>query len=219
MGAILGLLIIAEIVDVIDELLPGFEGTIGEYGDFDCEADCNALHDALHGGVRIDDEVLIEVLTNRSNVQRQEIQENYEGLYGEKLYDRINRKCHREKFRDVLKGLLLTPIQYDARCLRKAMRGIGSSDDDVICEILCARPNAYIEALKEGYEEKYGDNLMETVASNTRSEYERFMLALLLAMREEGMDAIDEDAAEADAQELFDVMPYLYAMNYSDNKN
>ena len=49
MGAILGVLIIAEI---IDELLPGFEGTIGEFGDFDCEADCNALHDALHGSIR-----------------------------------------------------------------------------------------------------------------------------------------------------------------------
>ena len=39
-------------------------------------------------------------------------------------------------------------MQYDCRCLRKAMKGIGNSDDDVIAEILAARPNEYIEALK-----------------------------------------------------------------------
>ena len=50
--------------------------------------------------------------------------------------------------RHVLKGMLLTPMQYDCRCLRKAMKGIGNSDDDVIAEILAARPNEYIEALK-----------------------------------------------------------------------
>jgi len=201
MGAILGVLIIAEI---IDELLPGFEGTIGEYGDFDCEADCNALHDALHGSIRVDEDVIIEVLTNRNNAQRQEIQENYLGLYGESLYERVSDKVRRDKFRHVIKGLLLTPLQYDARCIHQAMRGIGHSDDDVIAEILCARPNGYIEALKETYEEKYGDNLVEAVASNTRSEFERFMIALLMAMREEGLDAIDEDQAAEDAQELFD---------------
>lgn len=182
-----------------------FLGTIGDYGDFDCDADCEALHEALHGGIRIDEECLIEILANRSNNQRQELRANYVGLYGEELYDRINRKVKRDKFRHVLKGLLLTPVQYDARCLRQAMRGIGSSDDDVLAEILCARPNGYIEALKESYEEKYEESLEDAITSNTRSEYERFLVALLQAQRDEGIDAIDEDQAEEDAQALFDV--------------
>lgn len=204
MGAILGILLIDHVIDVIQEMLPGFEGTIGDFGDFDCESDCVELHGALHGSIRVDEEVLINVLCNRSNAQRQEINENYASLYGESLYERVNDKVRRDNLRHVLKGLLLTPLQYDARCLKQAMKGIGSSDDDVICEILCARPNGYIEALKETYEEKYGENLIEEVSSNTRSEYERFMIALLLACREEGLDAIDEDQAMEDAQELYD---------------
>jgi len=200
----LGILLIDHVIDVIEELLPGFEGTIGEYPDFDCEADCVALHDSLHGSIRVDEEVLIEVLCNRSNAQRQEIQENYSSLYGETLYERVSDKVRRDNLRHVIKGLLLTPIQYDARCLKNAMKGIGSSDDDVLAEILAARPNGYIEALKETYEERYEENLIEAVTSNTRSEYERFLVALLLACREEGIDAIDEDQAEEDAQELYD---------------
>ena len=105
-------------------------------------------------------------------------------------------------------GMLLTPMQYDARCLNQAMKGIGSSDDDVIGEILCARPNGYLEQLKEVYEERYGNPLMEDIENNCRREFERFMLAILCCAREEGLDAIDEDQAAEDAQELFDVRFY-----------
>ena len=47
--------------------------------------------------------------------------------------------------------------------------------------------------------------LEDDVESNTRREFERFLLAILQCQREEGVDAIDEDGAEADAQELYDV--------------
>jgi len=46
--------------------------------------------------------------------------------------------------------------------------------------------------------------LEEDVESNTRREFERFLIAILQCQREEGVDAIDEDGAEADAQELYD---------------
>ena len=47
--------------------------------------------------------------------------------------------------------------------------------------------------------------LEDDVESNTRREFERFLLAILQCQREEGVDAIDEEGAEADAQELYDV--------------
>ena len=47
--------------------------------------------------------------------------------------------------------------------------------------------------------------LEEDVESNTRREFERFLIAILQCQREEGVDAIDEEGAEADAQELYDV--------------
>jgi len=199
MGLILGVLVIKE---VLDELLPGFEGTIVEADDFDVEADCNALNDAIDR-VKMDTDAVIEVLCNRCNTQRMDIRSNYMGLYGEDLYD-VCKRIRRDDLRHVVKGLLCSPIEYDAKCIRKALRGIGSSDDDVLVEILCARPNQYIEDLKAKYEEMYERSLEEDVESNTRREFERFLLAILQCQREEGVDAIDEDGAEADAQELFD---------------
>ena len=91
MGLILGVLIIKE---VLDELLPGFEGTIVEYEDFDCEVetikvtynntiiqeDCVRLHDAIDKVIMDTDEV-IDVLSNRCNSQRAEIREEYKSKY------------------------------------------------------------------------------------------------------------------------------------------
>jgi len=183
-------------------LLPGFEGTIVEYEDFDVEDDCNRLHDAIDKVIADTDEI-IDVLTNRCNSQRAEIRENYKSLYGEDIYDVCSR-IRRDDLRHVVKGLLLTPVEYDCKCLRKAMRGIGSSDDDVLIEILCARPNGYIEQIKEKYVEMYDKDLEEDICDNTRREFERFMVALVQACRDEGIDAIDDDAAAEDAQELYD---------------
>ena len=118
MGLVLGILIIQE---VLDELLPGFEGTIAEAEDFDAEADCNALNDAIDR-VKMDTDTVIDILCNRCNSQRMDIRGNYEGLYGEDLYD-VCKRIRRDDLRHVVRGLLCTPIEYDAKCIRKALKG------------------------------------------------------------------------------------------------
>jgi hypothetical protein len=114
MGSILGVLLVAHVVDVIQELLPGFEGTIPEAEDFDAEADAVALKDAIGRG-RIDDDVVNDILPNRSNAQRQEIQEQFQSLYGESLYDRVNDRVRRDRLRHVIKGKNVNQILQKAR--------------------------------------------------------------------------------------------------------
>ena len=43
------------------------------------------------------------------------------------------------------------------------------------------------------------------IEQNTREEFKRFLVTLLHCEREEGIDAIDDDQAAEDAQELYDV--------------
>jgi hypothetical protein len=114
MGSILGVLLVAHVVDVIQELLPGFEGTTHEFEDFDAEADAVALKDAIGRG-RIDDDVVNDILPNRSNAQRQEIQEQFQSLYGESLYDRVNDRVRRDRLRHVIKGKNVNQILQKAR--------------------------------------------------------------------------------------------------------
>merc|ERR1711990_602166 len=144
MGLILSIMIIKGIADeirdrfqeMIEELLPGFAGTIYDFEDFDAEADCNQLNDAIDR-VKMDTDAVIEVLCNRSNAQRCVIREQYKGLYGEDLYD-VCKRIRRDDLRHVVRGLLCTPIEYDTKCIRKALKGPERgpiiADDNVLIE-------------------------------------------------------------------------------------
>lgn len=163
----------------------GFEirGTVVDFEDFDCDADCEALHEAFHSqlsllisfliffkeriGVHEDD--IIEILCNRSNAQRLEIAENYKGLYGEDMYDRLD-KIRRKDLRRLLKGLARSPAEYAARQLRKAMKGVGT-DESTLIEIICTKTNGQLETIKETYTEIFDRDLEDDVCRETRGDF------------------------------------------------
>jgi len=182
----------------------GFEirGTVVDFEDFDCDADCEALHEAFHKRIGVHEDDIIEILCNRSNAQRLEIAENYKGLYGEDMYDRLD-KIRRKDLRRLLKGLARSPAEYAARQLRKAMKGVGT-DESTLIEIICTKTNGQLEVIKETYTEIFDRDLEDDVCRETRGDFKHLLVAVLQCEREEGVDEIDEDEAEADAQALFD---------------
>jgi len=94
-----------------------------------------------------------------------------------------------------------TPAEYSARELRKAMKGPGT-DEETLIEIICTKSNEQIEQLKETYNEIFDRDLESDVESETRGDFKRLLIAILQGQREE-CGEVDEDAAEADAQELY----------------
>lgn len=122
----------------------------------------------------------------------------YRGCYGEDMMDRLE-KIRRDDFRRVLKGLCRSPAEYSARELRKAMKGVGT-DEEVLLEIICTKTNSQLEEIKEQYNELFDRNLESDVQDETRGDFGRLLVAVLAGQREEGIDSIDEEAAEADAQ-------------------
>ncbi|WP_411026858.1 annexin, partial [Salmonella sp. s55044] len=105
-------------------------------------------------------------------------------------------------FQDALEAVLDPPPVYDAKELRKAMEG-GGTDEDVIIEIMCTRINAEIEAIKEAYAAEFDRDLSEDLESETSGNFKYLLVSLCAAGRDES-DEVDDDAAVADAQELFD---------------
>ena len=64
--------------------------------------------------IGIKEEVIIEILTNRSNAQRLEIMDVYKGCYGEDMMERVE-KIRRDNLRRVLKGLCRSPTEFAAK--------------------------------------------------------------------------------------------------------
>lgn len=53
-------------------------------------------------------------------------------------------------FEECVLALLEPKISFDAKCLRRAMKGVGT-DESVLIEILCTRTNNEINEIKQAY--------------------------------------------------------------------
>ena len=82
------------------------------------------------------------------------------------------------------------------------MGGIGTNEN-ILTEIIVLSTNERLEGLKEVYEGKYETPLIDKVASECSGDYEKFLVACLLADRVEGEEP-DEGAAEEQAEALYE---------------
>jgi len=174
--------------------------TIVEYGDFSCEGDCEALNGAMEG-LGTNEDTITDIITNRSNDQRQEVREKFPQMYGKKLEDALKDELGGH-YEDVVLALFKKPIEYDASELHEAIKGAGTRED-VLIEILCSRTNEQIEAIKEEYKKLFDANLADDIQGDTSGNFGKLMFSLVQAKRSEDEDFDEEKAAE-DAQALFD---------------
>uniref|UniRef100_A0A8C0GAQ9 Annexin n=1 Tax=Chelonoidis abingdonii TaxID=106734 RepID=A0A8C0GAQ9_CHEAB len=99
-------------------------------------------------------------------------------------------------------ALLDRPCEYDARELRKAMKGAGT-DESVLIEILCTRVNKQIVDIKEAYKRLFERDLESDVKSDTSGSLRKILVSVLQANRDEGLE-IDAELAGQDAKDLYE---------------
>ncbi|XP_078241755.1 annexin A6 isoform X4 [Pogona vitticeps] len=176
------------------------KGTIHPASNFNADGDAQVLRKAMKG-LGTDEDAIIEVVTQRSNSQRQEIIQAYKSHYGRNLIADLKSEISGPLAKVIL-GLMMTPAQYDAKQLKKAMEGAGT-DESVLIEILATRTNQEIQAINEAYKEAYHTTLEDALSSDTSGHFKRILISLALGARDEGGE--DFAKAHADAQKLADV--------------
>ncbi|OXU22350.1 hypothetical protein TSAR_001009 [Trichomalopsis sarcophagae] len=166
--------------------------------DFDPRADAEILRKAMKG-FGTDEKALIQVLANRTNLQRQEIEIQFKTLYGKELVKDLKSETS-GNFEKLLVAMMRPLPQYYAKELHDAMSGIGT-DECVLIEVLCTMSNHEIRVIKQAYEAMYGTPLEEELRSDTSGNFERLMVSLCCANRDESFE-VDPAAAANDAREL-----------------
>jgi annexin A7/11 len=172
--------------------------TIVPFAGFNAEKDAEALRKAMKG-VGTDEKAIIEVVTKRSNKQRQDIKRQYKTLYGRDL---------NEDFKSELTGNLENAIvafmreaaDYDAWTLNRAMKGAGTDEASLI-EVVCSRTNAQIAAMKDRYKQVYGKELEDAIIGDTSGDFRRLLVSLVQGNRSEDA-TVDDAKALAEAHEL-----------------
>jgi annexin A7/11 len=166
---------------------------------FHAKHDAEALHKAFKG-FGCDKARVTEILTSRSNSQRQEIAHEYKREYGKDLRKELKSELSGD-FEDLALGLMEPPMHFLANEMRKAMKGAGTREN-VLIEILVTLNNAEIHELKHAYQHLHDRNLEKDVISETSGDFQRILVSLLSGARDDSHHK-DPHKAHEDARLLY----------------
>ncbi|XP_063994638.1 annexin B9-like isoform X2 [Diachasmimorpha longicaudata] len=172
--------------------------TVVPYSDFDPRTDAEILRKAMKG-FGTDEKAIINVLANRNNIQRQEIEKQFKTLYGKDL--KSDLKSELSGNFEALIIAMITPLpEYYAKELHEAMSGIGT-EECVLIEVMCTMSNHEIRVIGQVYEMKYGRSLEDDLRNDTSGNFKRLMVSLSCGNRDETFD-VNPAAAAEDARRL-----------------
>jgi len=172
-------------------------GTVKASANFNANVDAEVLYKAMKG-LGTDEDTIVQLLTARSNAQRQEIKSAYKTVFGKDLIDDLKGELG-GNFESLIIALMTSPIMYDVTCLRNAIKGAGT-DEKVLVEILSSRTPQQVKDIVAAYRKEYDDDLEEDIAGDTSGHFKRLLVILLQGNRQKG---VQQENVETDAHVLF----------------
>ncbi|KAK7794126.1 hypothetical protein R5R35_012613 [Gryllus longicercus] len=164
---------------------------------FSASEDAEALKGSMKG-LGTDEEVIIGILTQRTNAQRQEIANVYAEEYGSDIIEDLKGELGGH-FEDVIVALMRPPADYLCKQLNNAMEGAGT-DENTLIEIICSKTNEEIKDIVEAYERLYERPLAEHMCSETSGDLRRLLTLIVTGVRDDY--SVDPEKAREAAVEL-----------------
>uniref|UniRef100_A0A8C7JRN5 Annexin n=1 Tax=Oncorhynchus kisutch TaxID=8019 RepID=A0A8C7JRN5_ONCKI len=164
--------------------------------DFDASADAETLYNAMKG-IGSDKEAILDLVTGRSNAQRQEIVQAYKSSYGKDLIDDLKYELTGH-FERLIVSLMRPQAYHDA----KEIHDGAGTDEKCLIEVLASRNNQQIHDLVEAYKDAYDSDIEEDVTGETSGHFKKMLVVLLQGTRDEP-GVVHTDLIEEDAQVLF----------------
>ncbi|XP_060635335.2 annexin A3 [Anolis sagrei] len=177
----------------------GGRGTIRDYSGFNASRDAEAIRKAIRG-IGTDEKTLIDIITGRSNAQRQLIAKEYKAAAGKELKDALKGDLSGNLER-VMVALVMPPALFDAKQLKKSMKGSGT-DEQALIEILASRTSKQMKEVAQAYYTVYKKSLGDDISSDTTGDFRKALLTLADSRRDESQ-RVDEQVAKKDAQILY----------------
>ncbi|XP_008298523.1 annexin A2 isoform X2 [Stegastes partitus] len=152
----------------------GTLGTVRPFPGFHADRDALEIQAALESK---NAGTLVRILTNRSNAQRQEVAQAYEGQTRKDLAAAL-KKALSGDVEVLLLELLMPPVQYEAYRLQQAMAGLGT-DEETLMEVLCTRSGPRLQEIRAVYKQMYKKELEKELKGETSGDFAKLVLALL----------------------------------------
>lgn len=144
---------------------------------------------------------LIQIVTHRSNEQRQQIMQEYYHQYQINLHEEFLYNLS-GNFKETIISLFYTPTDYDCYQIYKAVDGLGTNEETLI-EIISSRTNEELNKIKQRYPQMYKSDLIELIKSETSGHLQKILITLLQADRPCNIIPNEQVCAES-AKRLYD---------------
>uniref|UniRef100_A0A8C7WZC4 Annexin n=1 Tax=Oryzias sinensis TaxID=183150 RepID=A0A8C7WZC4_9TELE len=158
-------------------------GTVKDKVDFKVDEDVTALRKAIEG-LGTTEKTLIDVLTQRSNAQRQLVASAYEKATGRKLVADLEGDTHGD-FENLLVALVTPPALFDCNEVIRAIKGPGTTES-ILTEIFASRSNKQIRDMADTYLKETGRLMIHDLKSEVSGDYAKALLILAEILYEAG---------------------------------
>ena len=125
-------------------------------------------------------DTFIYMFTEKSREEIALIAKIYYKWYSQTLFELIESLFSGD-FKRILKAIiysLLSPSEYFAYRIHKAVKGIGTKDT-ILIRVLVSRDEIDIERIKRYYRQLYDKSLYDTVKNETSGDYQKILLELI----------------------------------------
>uniref|UniRef100_A0AAR2JKJ8 Annexin n=1 Tax=Pygocentrus nattereri TaxID=42514 RepID=A0AAR2JKJ8_PYGNA len=133
-------------------------GTVKAQSGFNANNDAETLYKAMKG-LGTNEATILQLLTARSNAQRQQIKAAFKTLHGKDLVSELKSELG-GKLETLIVAMMATPVMFDVTSLRNAIKGAGTNEK-VLIEILASRTQNEIREIIKTY--KQGENVCSLV--------------------------------------------------------
>ncbi len=148
------------------------------------EQDCNNCAKALYDASKLKKDKLQEtyvyMFTQKSREELALIAKIYYQWYSKTLFEAIESLFSGDS-KKVLKAIiyaLLSPSEYFAYRIHKAVKGLGTNDT-ILIRVLVSRDEIDIERIKRYYKQLYGKDLYTTIKDDISGDYKALLLELI----------------------------------------
>ena len=157
------------------------------------------LHQALFGKDK--EETTLYIVTNNNLEQRLLIAKSYGEKYGTPLYEDIKKQLKGD-FRELAGYMFLTPMEFNAKMLKRAFKGL-STDEQLVFEILAIHTPKEYQEIQEAFKVETKKELTKALEKAFSGGLKKDVLNLLTVPRRENPNP-DKAFCEKLADKLID---------------
>jgi annexin A7/11 len=145
----------------------------------ECEKCAKMLYEAGEKRLGTDEKVFTEIFTQKSPNEFTCIAQLYYKLTKHTLLQAVEKEFSRDSKKCLIAIIyaLLNPSEFFAKCINKAVKGLGT-DDNTLIRILVTRDEIDMPQIKQFYKQIYKKDMIEDIKDDTSGNYRKILVEL-----------------------------------------